>query len=75
MNASFSDPTVGTSIDLKNKENSQTTDSPSVDHDVGDNEYVRPKCLEIFGVQLPSYRSPIVQPFIIALVHSLVMSF
>jgi hypothetical protein len=74
MNASFIDPTAGTSIDLKNEDIGQTIGSPKVDREVGDSDYVRPKGPKIFGIQLPAYRSPIVQTFIIALVHSLVVS-
>jgi hypothetical protein len=75
MNASFIDPTAGTSIDLKNEDNGQTTSTPSVDREIGDSQYIRPKGPKIFGIQLPAYRSPIVQTFIIALLHSLVVSF
>jgi hypothetical protein len=61
MNASFIDPTAGTSIDLKNEDIGQTIGSPKVDREVGDSDYVRPKGPKIFGIQLPAYRSPIVQ--------------
>jgi hypothetical protein len=74
MEASVIDPTAGTSIYLKDGDIGQTTGSPSVDREFGDSEYVRPKGLNVFGIQLPAYRSPIVQTFIIALVHSLVVS-
>lgn len=74
MEASVIDSTAGTSIDLKDGDIGQTRGSPSVDREIGNGEYVRPKCLKVFGIQLPAYRSPIVQTFIIALVHSLVVS-
>jgi hypothetical protein len=74
MEASVIDPTAGTSMDLKDGDIGQTTGLPSFDREFGNSEYARPKGLKVFGILLPAYRYPIVQTFIIALVHSLVVS-
>jgi hypothetical protein len=73
MEASVIDSIAGTSIDLKDGDIGRTARSSSVDREFGNSEYIRPKGLKVCRIQLPTYRSPIVQTFIIALAHSLVV--